>query len=303
MTSSTSNASPGGTASAVISTARSVGAAVVWSTITRRQRRPGSVVALALAPSACSPVPTSRTVTRKPAAVERTHAEATNRFPLVASTTPGIASPSRCGCGPRARTEAHDPDVRPCGSLPASAAPITRQPARSCSKLQLLTRLPEVPAPAGEAPAVWSDTCPPGAALDPERSGRLARIIVKVRTTASRISTDSAPNTLFLAGPRPASRPARCLGGNARMAGTLRAGANATVTGGSPASPAGHGPLEGDPLRRDRELPDPRLMQAGPRLEHGNGAPHAETLTQVLQQHDVVGHMRDAHLRPPAGLA
>ncbi len=89
------------------------------------------------------PEPTSRKVTRRPGAVERTQAEATYRFPLLAAwTTPGSASPICSGWDPPARTVAHDPDVRPCGSRPASAGPTTRQPARSCSKLQLLTRLP-----------------------------------------------------------------------------------------------------------------------------------------------------------------
>src|SRR6266511_2185260 len=92
MTSSTSRASPAGTPSAVTSRSRSVpAAATLWATKTRRQRSPGSVVAVPpVEACAVPPAATSRTVTHSPGAVERTHAEATYRLCLPASwTTPG----------------------------------------------------------------------------------------------------------------------------------------------------------------------------------------------------------------------
>ena len=57
--------------------------------------------------------------------------------------------------------------------------------------------------------------------------------------------------------------------------------------------------LERDPLRRDGELPDLGLVQAGSGLEHGQGASHLRLVAQVLQHHDVVGHVGDTHLRQP----
>jgi hypothetical protein len=74
----------------------------------------------------CSPPPTTRTVTCWPEALERTQAEATYRWPfLTVPTTSGRARPTCPESGPRARTEALDPEVRPCGSRLASAPPST----------------------------------------------------------------------------------------------------------------------------------------------------------------------------------
>src|SRR4029453_5287270 len=115
--------------------------ATVWATMIRRHSRPGRVAAVFFE-TPLPAAPTSRRVIGWPEALERTQAEATYRWLLVAlATASGRVRPTWPGSGPRARTEALDPEVRPCGSRLRSALPTTCQPLRSCSKLQLTTRL------------------------------------------------------------------------------------------------------------------------------------------------------------------
>jgi hypothetical protein len=135
------------------------------------------------------PAPTRRTVTCWPEALERTQAEATYRWPRSAfPTTSGRARPTFPGCGPRARTMALDPEVRPCGSRLASAAPRTCQPLRSCSKLQLPTRFPNAAGPGGrEVGPPWV-----AALADAGWEGSLAELISQVASTPATTTATTA---------------------------------------------------------------------------------------------------------------
>src|SRR5215211_3075159 len=164
--------------------------------------RSGPAVATLAFELSLPPPPTTRRVTRWPGADERTQAEATYRWPLRASAaTSGRARPTRAGCGPRARTDAHDPEVRPWGSRLASARPTTCQPLRSCSKLQLTTRLPNALGPGGR------EVGPAGlvvaSAAGP--SGSLAELISQVASTPA--NTTEAMTTAMAA---PAGPPNVC---------------------------------------------------------------------------------------------
>jgi hypothetical protein len=119
----------------------------------------------------------------RPGGVERTQAEATYRLPRRADgTTLSSTRPTRLGLGPLARTTADDPEVRPCGWRLAVAGPITPQPLRSCSKLQLRTRFPNAAGPAGGVGGGPSTSNVVVGCADPDRGPPLP-ITVATRTT------------------------------------------------------------------------------------------------------------------------
>src|SRR5829696_2468949 len=269
-TSSASRVSPAGTPSATSSSLSGPAVAAVWSTMTRFHSRPGRVATVVLEAS-LPPAPTSRRVTRWPGADERTQVEATYRWPLRASgATSGRARPTWAGRGPRDRTDAHDPEVRPWGSRLPSAGPTTCQPLRSSSKLQLTTRLPKALGPGGR------EVGPAGLVLAALAGppGSLAELISQVASTPA--NTTEATTTAMAA---PAGPP------------NLRRGASwrpRTRSGSSGSSGGGRAGCSGAEASRASRGSD-RSMMSSSTNAHLRPSPHSRHIckTSNLNQADL----------------